>query len=589
MTTGIKRTITPLILVILLLAVTVFGVFFVSSDCTVHTAVAIIPTGTHQTMVNTVIFARFEGEGEWLTEEKLEAYDLKFNTSNMSVKSYWETMSFGRVTYETRFATFGEFGSFETSRPRAHFSPRYEADRDGNVANNASVINKYGYNNRTLGRGNNARPHVDVFYRRQSLLVELIEMASDYINAEGKSNPNFGGAMENRANSFTFIFGGSPDRWADMLWPHQFQLFFSTSDAFITHEIPRHYHVPAGFWDNHDRDIFLQGGIDRAGLAGKDGTILPSRYVMSFDDVNFNRGNIDRGSAIDKDENDLGFLGVSVHETAHILGLPDLYNYENHNNNPFGRWDLMDNTAAMPQTLNSYFRYRLGWIDGTNMPTITESQTGLTLTASAIAGQNEIMAYKLKSPVFENEYFIVEFKGRFGTWDGSQYYRPTQSPRHSNLHYALPGEGLLIYRVDTRIGFEGNQWVGNMHGPPNMMEVMRGGRRIDEAHLDGFRRTSIGYAGGIRDNSQTLLSYQGSSNNRFRNWNSQIVISNVRIDGTTLTFDVSIPVEDEVVLPPRELNLFSIIPFCGDVSAVELLGLLGVLLFGVSMIIIKRR
>ncbi|MCL2370199.1 MAG: hypothetical protein FWC80_03110 [Firmicutes bacterium] len=563
----VKSKIALLSFLILLITGITFGVLFLSSDNNeILTASAVSSPDTPQTMVNTVIFVRFRDDSEWLTPSRLAVYEQKFNYSPLSVQNYWNEMSFGQLNFETRFVTNDMGGSFRASRPRAYFMPRYRSDGYGNVPSNPTVVNPVGYDNRTIGRGRNARPHVDQFYRRQSLLVELFEMARPYIqNTDGLSNPTFGN--QGRINSITFIFGGSPGDWADMLWPHQFELYFNSNQTVMMNAISNAFYVPQGFWNGRDRGIFLQDGIDRVRINslnpdGTSGYVIPQRYMMGFDSFNFDR---DRGAVTCiYYESNLGFLGVHMHETAHILGIPDLYNYENHQNRPFGRWDLMDSTMAMPQTLNTFFRYEMGWIDEDNKPWITESGTGFELTALATATADDVMAFRIASPVFDGEFFVVEFRSRAGTWDSAQF----QMRGHN--HYALPGEGLLVYRVDRNAGMEGNRMVGNMHGPPNMLEVMRGGHSIDHTYLNGTTRQSIGDSEGGRDRNRTMLSYQGSSNRSFRNWNSQIVISNVTIsdDGYTLTFDVNIPTEYEIVLPSNAMQnlLTTMIPFCGNIG-----------------------
>ena len=537
-------------------------------------------TGVSQRIVNTVIFARFAGEPEWVDEDVLYTYERKYNTSDISVRSYWEQMSFGYLDFETRFVAYGG-GSFEVSRPRRYFRPRYR-EINGAVASPLQVVNPDGYNNRVFtSRQHGDRPHIDVMYRRQSLLLEIFEGVKHNIDTVGINNSEFSGD-DGLINSVTFVFGGSPDDWGNLLWPHQFRVFFG-GENLVNNQLAELFYIPQGYWNSHDRNVFMAAGQRRVQLPnfnplGSSPTVELDGYMMMFDSLNRNVGQGDTGQVRDGSGHNLGHLGVAVHETAHILGMPDLYNYADHNNNPMGRWDLMDNTTPMPQTLNAYFRHRMGWLTDANVPWIRHSGT-FSITASAVAGPDDVIAYRIISPVYSHEYFMVEFRARLGPWDGGQFER-----RDGRREFTLPGEGLIVYRVDENV-----RWgEGNMHGPPNLLEVMRGGRAINDAHLDGARNTSIGSREGVFDAS--LLSFQGSRNRRFAGWNSQIRIYNVRINGDMLTFNVDMPTQYEAVSPPA----FGFPLLCGGIGGdmppwQPTMWISGVLFVGLAVVKIRKK
>lgn len=118
--------------------------------------------------------------------------------------------------------------------------------------------------------------------------------------------------------------------------------------------------------------------------------------------------------------------GVLCHEMSHSLGTYDLY-HVNDNLNPVGVWDLMSDNLLIPQHMSVYTKYRYcGWIE--HIPEITEPGT---YTLSPVGGKSkENIAYKIK-PIGSDEYFIVEYRKKEGTFD-----------------QGLPESGLLIYRIN---------------------------------------------------------------------------------------------------------------------------------------------
>jgi M6 family metalloprotease-like protein len=134
---------------------------------------------------------------------------------------------------------------------------------------------------------------------------------------------------------------------------------------------------------------------------------------------------------------------VLSHEMGHSLGAPDLYRYS-YNGVPVGPWDLMAYNANPPQHMGAYMKSRyMGWIS--SIPTITTSGT-YQLSPLTSSTNN---CYKIVSPNSTTEYFIVEYRRKTG-----------------NFEISLPGEGLLVYRINTAAS-------GNSGGPPDEIYIYR--------------------------------------------------------------------------------------------------------------------
>lgn len=121
------------------------------------------------------------------------------------------------------------------------------------------------------------------------------------------------------------------------------------------------------------------------------------------------------------------------HEMNHSLGAPDLYHYSYSGPTPVGPWDLMQSNATPPQHCGAYMKWKYGnWID--EIPEITEAGTYTLNPISSATPTN--VAYKIASDV-SGQYYVLEYRDKTSTFEA-----------------ALPGSGLLIYRIDTR--FQGN-------------------------------------------------------------------------------------------------------------------------------------
>ena len=118
--------------------------------------------------------------------------------------------------------------------------------------------------------------------------------------------------------------------------------------------------------------------------------------------------------------------GVLCHEMSHTLGTSALY-HVNDDLNPVGVWDLMSDNLKIPQQMSAYTKYRYcKWIDE-----IPEISTPGTYTLNPVGGSSkENIAYKI-NPTGSDEYFIVEYRKKAGTFDSG-----------------LPAAGLLVYRIN---------------------------------------------------------------------------------------------------------------------------------------------
>lgn len=235
---------------------------------------------------------------------------------------------------------------------------------------------------------------------RQNRERSLIVNAIAAVAGQVPGALNIDGDGDNIVDSFVFVISGSPTGWGSILWPHR------------------------SVWSG---DI----------------TILNGRGVRVYD-VQL------RDTTLPDN------VGVLCHEMFHTLGAPDLYHYVSNGISPAGPWDIMDNDQNPPQHMCAYMKWRYGlWIS--SIPTISAPGTYTLNPLTSPTGQ----CFAIQSPHTPFEFFVVEYRRKTGTFEGS-----------------LPKSGLLVWRIDTTAG------NGNADGPPDEVYVYRpGGTTTQQGNL----------------------------------------------------------------------------------------------------------
>ncbi|MBV5315380.1 MAG: discoidin domain-containing protein [Prolixibacteraceae bacterium] len=137
--------------------------------------------------------------------------------------------------------------------------------------------------------------------------------------------------------------------------------------------------------------------------------------------------------------------GTVCHELFHCIGAPDLYHYTDNGITPVGPWDIMQTGYSH---MSAYMKWKYSgkkWI--TNIPEIKAKGKYKLLPLY----NSPDCCYKIASPFTSGEYFIVEFRKKAGSFEGS-----------------IPGSGLVIYRINPAAS-------GNGNGPPDEVYSFRPG------------------------------------------------------------------------------------------------------------------
>jgi M6 family metalloprotease-like protein len=168
--------------------------------------------------------------------------------------------------------------------------------------------------------------------------------------------------------------------------------------------------------------------------------VIDGPYVTN--DLGFNGENIKIDDytiqpAVVPEDDGGGMTEISVfcHEYGHALGLPDLYDY-GYNSFGVGNWCLMGfggDDYTTPSHLSAYCKEKLGWI----IPTVVTENLPNKMIFNV---ENNPVVFKLWSRGDPGkEYFLIENRQKIG------------------FDAKLPGSGLLIWHVDNKMIFFGNE------------------------------------------------------------------------------------------------------------------------------------
>jgi M6 family metalloprotease-like protein len=209
-----------------------------------------------------------------------------------------------------------------------------------------------------------------------------------------------------------------------------------------------------------------------------------------------------------------------IHETGHILGLPDLYDYKPGSGlaGGVGGFDIMDGNRGNP---NGFLRWMLDWISP-----VVVGAGGLqnyTLRASgdsAATGTQAVVAFPNASSSQFQEFFLVENRTRTGN-DGGL----------SNL----PSDGLAIWHVDSTLTADGKNFAFRNTDEPTATAH----KLVRLVQADGLASIESSAAAVDAGDYWNLGDVFGTT--RSRNYAGALTdanVSNISADGLTMTADI---------------------------------------------------
>jgi len=341
-------------------------------------------TSTIGTVNNISIFVRFSDQLEYT--DAISTYDNMFNsTTSASLKGFFLEESNSQLTVGTTFyppAVGGIVRSYQDPNPRAYYSP-YNA-----------ATNPIGYTTPDQG-----------FCRLHLMLAYAVLAVSGTIPPTLNVDHDSDGIVDN----ISFICQGPTDAWADVLWPHYWNLDYYNVNPI---GIPP-YSVPL---------VFINGS--------------------QVDDYNFELS----GAPID--------VAVVCHEFSHTLGFPDLYHYVSDGVDPCGWFDLMDYCQGTPQHHLAYMKWRYG---------------GWFAAIPQIPGPGDYTLNDIASSPFDcywypaggSEWYVFEYRKQTGIYESTvpgtglivYRVRPDLTP---NGNAGGPPDEVYVYRQGGTLTTNGN-------------------------------------------------------------------------------------------------------------------------------------
>ena len=285
---------------------------------------------------NLVVFIKFLGDPDFT--QPITTYDNMFNNATMganSMKNYFQAASYQQLNVD----------SFFFPEPNGNVILTYIDTHPRNYYRPISGSNPIGYD----PDDDNER-----MIREHTMLANCMTATAPQI----PTTINVDGDNDGYVDNVCFIVQGSPDGWAELLWPHRWTLY--GAEAYVH---------GAMVWDFN---LQLESSLSSSGAS------------------------------------------VLSHEMFHSLGAPDLYRYNDTTITPIGSWDLMSSNTNPPQHMSAWMKYRYGqWLAA---PPILSASGEYTLSPVASSSTNNI--YRIPS-WRSTESYVVEYRRPSGIYDGT--------------------------------------------------------------------------------------------------------------------------------------------------------------------------
>lgn len=267
-----------------------------------------------------------------------------------------------------------------------------------------------------------------------------------------------------------------------------------------------------------------------------------------------------------------------IHETGHVLGLPDYYSYRDQTTPSSSRTGILTFDMMMQNTgdHNGFSKWVLGWIDGDDVVRIVANSEGTTVkrggaviaqypagepveqTLAAISSDDVgetggIIVVSNEDEGMFSSYYVLEYDAYGG--NNSVFYR-----NDSGENVELPS-GFRLFRIQASLTADGSNWLAtNNGGTVNDQLIELVDPDMTATHIDtsGCVPGTLGATYGCLYYAGDTVSPQGyPSTNFFENINvgfTGLTLTFLESEGTSGTVAVSYS-EDDKPIAPTELTL----------------------------------
>lgn len=316
--------------------------------------------------------------------------------------------------------------------------------------------------------------------RERTLLNNAVRAAREYFDFEGL---DIDITEDGYVDAVNFLISGSPySEWGGMLWPHSWDLDEISNGA------------PATI-----------------------GNKKVKKYSFNF---------LEQLT-----------VGLLAHEFAHVLGVPDLYHYED-NWASVGDWDLMHWEGDIPQFMITHLRHKYLNVLGENQIETIEFNGIYRLSPVTTTSKNQVLAYRINTQR-PDEYFMVEYRNNNVT----------------SYDSTLPGSGLIVYRVKQGVYGNSEALKNRASNPdevyifrPNAVTVgsdsVRSRANLNKAYLSPQNPdfSSVG----VSLEQKPSSSYDDTTLFYTNGQNSGVIITALAINDQQITFEVRLSGDNNI-------------------------------------------
>ena len=224
---------------------------------------------------------------------------------------------------------------------------------------------------------------------------------------------------------------------------------------------------------------------------------------------------------------------VDIHETGHLLGLPDYYDYDPDvgPDGGVGGLDMMDHNWG---DHNAFSKALLGWLT----PTLVGSRSATITLDPSGTSPHAVMIMPCASGSLFGEFFIAQYRKR-GAGNDPLYSSPNYFPGRPD-YPPYPTDGLLIWHVDGTLDATGRDYLYNNQYTAHKL--------ISLVEADGLGQieasSAFADAGDFYNSPTTFGPTTNPNSNRYNGSATEVAITGLSASGgssMSASFAVEIP------------------------------------------------
>ncbi|WP_170291962.1 M6 family metalloprotease domain-containing protein [Heliobacterium mobile] len=210
---------------------------------------------------------------------------------------------------------------------------------------------------------------------------------------------------------------------------------------------------------------------------------------------------------------------TDIHETGHLMGLPDYYDYDSTKgpSGGVGGLDMMDYNWG---DHNAFSKFVLGWLDPVVVPS---GEQTITLRPTSLYPDAAVIMPGAKDEPFGGEFYMVQYRKQSTGNDTKSLQKPD-----------IPASGMLIWHVDTRLDSSGETIYDNSYTSHKLLRLM------EADGLEEIEQDALADAGDFYVTSEMFGPDTKPNSRSYTNQNTGVRVDDFGLSGTTMSARFSI-------------------------------------------------